>query len=336
MADYTIQVVSGASAGVEVTLRAGGTVLIGRDPSSDLPVNDPKVSRTHARLTNDGREVSLRDLQSSNGTMVNGRPITNATLRQGDTIRVGDSELSLREAGAPAAGQAGDAPPPIPPQPSSSSNQGLIFGVIGAIVLIAVIGGAAFWFMSQDSAPEVACSVGMTIGSGGVCDDMGVAIGVDANGNATVNGNVGGQEIDTAFTSDIDMGNLRVVRQDAPEGTVWRIDSLPSNPVDPATPTPEPTATPLPTATPEPTATPTPEPTPTPAPTVYDDCYVGLVLYPGESCEGDGYTITIDPNSGKPDGPLSIKYSSADGSTWRITDLGQYAPAPPPVPTPSQ
>ena len=74
----------------------------------------------------------------------------------------------------------------------------------------------------------IACKVGMVIGSGGVCDDMGVAIGVNDNDNATINGNVAGQPIDAAFTSDIDIGNLRIVRQGA---VWWRIDSLPSNPI---------------------------------------------------------------------------------------------------------
>ena len=147
MAEYTIQVIKGDSAGVSKTF-SGGDIVIGRDPNSDLPINDPKVSRAHARLTYNGRDVVLHDLQSSNGTMVNGRRVDNAVLSNGDTIAVGDSELTFREAAgssdfggdAGAGVGAGAGTPPPPPPPPSGGMPSWAFGAIGAVVLSIIIG----------------------------------------------------------------------------------------------------------------------------------------------------------------------------------------------------
>ena len=216
MAEYTIQVVTGPSAGVETTF-SGGTVTIGRSPSSDLPINDPKVSRTHARLTDSGREVTLTDLQSSNGTVVNGRSVTSIVLSPGDTIVVGDSEIAFRETdrgagyGPPAdRGAASD---------SSSSMPPWMLGVIGAVALVVII-GAAFWFFTQDSAPAIPCQVGMTIGSGGLCEDIGFTIEVGDTGDTIIKGDVEGVPYETSFPTDIEVGNLRVTRHDGADGPV--------------------------------------------------------------------------------------------------------------------
>lgn len=56
-----------------------GETIIGRDPLCDLPVPDPGISRRHARLTLSGREATLEDLGSKNGTRVDGRRIERST-----------------------------------------------------------------------------------------------------------------------------------------------------------------------------------------------------------------------------------------------------------------
>ncbi|MBQ9058915.1 MAG: FHA domain-containing protein [Atopobiaceae bacterium] len=68
-----------------------GPVIVGRSPSSDVVISEPYVSATHARFTLQGPALVLEDLHSTNGTLVNGRSITQpVTLRDGDEIQVGD------------------------------------------------------------------------------------------------------------------------------------------------------------------------------------------------------------------------------------------------------
>ena len=68
-----------------------GPVIVGRSPSSDVVINEPYVSATHARFTLQGPALVLEDLHSTNGTLVNGRSIVQpVTLRDGDEIQVGD------------------------------------------------------------------------------------------------------------------------------------------------------------------------------------------------------------------------------------------------------
>jgi pSer/pThr/pTyr-binding forkhead associated (FHA) protein len=76
------------------TLSAGGVYLIGRK-GADIVLEDEKVSRKHAEigLYGPGAYV-LRDLASTNGTLINGRRIgEKAKLQHWDLIRVGDTEL---------------------------------------------------------------------------------------------------------------------------------------------------------------------------------------------------------------------------------------------------
>jgi pSer/pThr/pTyr-binding forkhead associated (FHA) protein len=73
----------------------GDTVQLGRDPSITIALNDPDVSRQHAILVANSEGHRLHDLQSTNGTMVNGQKIaTEILLRTGDTILVGSTVLT--------------------------------------------------------------------------------------------------------------------------------------------------------------------------------------------------------------------------------------------------
>ncbi len=71
-------------------------VTLGRALEADVRVNDAKASRLHASIstevdTESGETVfKIRDLSSTNGTLVNGRPVTEATLHHGDKIVIGD------------------------------------------------------------------------------------------------------------------------------------------------------------------------------------------------------------------------------------------------------
>lgn len=89
---------------VTLTLRDGsdrrydlveGSNLIGRGKTVDLRIPDTGVSRQHAEITWDGYDAVLTDLQSTNGTSVNGTPIENWLLADGDVIAVGHSEIEV-------------------------------------------------------------------------------------------------------------------------------------------------------------------------------------------------------------------------------------------------
>ena len=67
-------------------------VTIGRDPGNDLVLDSPIVSRRHAELEVRDDAAVWRDLGSANGTAVNGRVISEQTLRDGDIIRIGDAQ----------------------------------------------------------------------------------------------------------------------------------------------------------------------------------------------------------------------------------------------------
>jgi hypothetical protein len=70
-------------------------LVIGRSSSCELVLADDTVSRRHAELfTEDGRWL-LRDLDSSNGTWLNGRRIVEAEVRPGDVLHLGGYRLRL-------------------------------------------------------------------------------------------------------------------------------------------------------------------------------------------------------------------------------------------------
>lgn len=79
-----------------IPLQARVTVL-GRGSEADLRVADTGVSRLHAEVRLEGQTVTLVDLDSTNGTSVNGRRISSAVLRDGDTVELGATRLVFRE-----------------------------------------------------------------------------------------------------------------------------------------------------------------------------------------------------------------------------------------------
>ncbi len=96
-----LRIITGQLAGHEVSLDDVDAVRIGRDPdSNDLafpPGSELRVSRNHARLERrDGGLWFLTDLDSANGTFVNGRRVNEQELRNGDEIELGPRGPRLR------------------------------------------------------------------------------------------------------------------------------------------------------------------------------------------------------------------------------------------------
>jgi Nif-specific regulatory protein len=84
-------VIAGPSKDLTIPL-PDGEATIGRDPANVVAIIDPSVSRKHCllRRAEDGR-FSIKDLESRNGTLVNGLPVKEQWLRHGDEIATGDS-----------------------------------------------------------------------------------------------------------------------------------------------------------------------------------------------------------------------------------------------------
>ncbi len=71
----------------------GTEMVLGRSSSAEVVLLDDGVSRRHARILQVDGDIVLEDLKSSNGTHVNGEPITTHALRDGDTIRLGSTTI---------------------------------------------------------------------------------------------------------------------------------------------------------------------------------------------------------------------------------------------------
>ncbi|HKB11930.1 MAG TPA: FHA domain-containing protein [Vicinamibacterales bacterium] len=76
-------------------LRPGAIKTVGRAPRADFIVDAALVSRLHCRITAGADELEVVDLESTNGTFVNGKRIQKAVLADGDRLRVGRVELTI-------------------------------------------------------------------------------------------------------------------------------------------------------------------------------------------------------------------------------------------------
>lgn len=95
----SLLVVEGATSR-RLTLPRNGTLLAGRDAEADLQLESPSVSRRHAELFVHEGSLRVMDLESHNGTRVNGELLTGPrTLVSGDLLMLGEVELLYRSAG---------------------------------------------------------------------------------------------------------------------------------------------------------------------------------------------------------------------------------------------
>lgn len=101
-------------------------ITIGRDVANEITINDPEVSRKHARLIMQSGGYLLEDLGSTNGTFVNGQRLTSPhVLRPGDVVMLGENVSLAYESGydpnatvISTAKPAAAPPPPPPSQPA--------------------------------------------------------------------------------------------------------------------------------------------------------------------------------------------------------------------------
>ncbi|MCL4295821.1 MAG: FHA domain-containing protein [Anaerolineae bacterium] len=112
-------ILNDGSNGVKIVPVPPSGLLIGRAPTADLHLDDPRVSRHHARLTWQGDQLFVEDLQTVNGTMLNGQPLNQAAaVRPNDLIGLGPYTLRVEQSLVPVT------PPPQEihayPQPEQS------------------------------------------------------------------------------------------------------------------------------------------------------------------------------------------------------------------------
>ncbi len=86
--------------GAGTTIAVGQLCTIGRDPACDLTLADPFVSTRHARVERRPGGFALRDLQSRNGTFLNGTRIVESILSIGDKVKFGESTYVFSESPA--------------------------------------------------------------------------------------------------------------------------------------------------------------------------------------------------------------------------------------------
>jgi pSer/pThr/pTyr-binding forkhead associated (FHA) protein len=93
--ELLFEIVEGPSAGRQIALT--GPLVLGRDSSADVVLDDGQISRRHARVTPSNGGVLVEDLESTNGTFVNHDEVhAPVELRPGDELLVGVTVLQLR------------------------------------------------------------------------------------------------------------------------------------------------------------------------------------------------------------------------------------------------
>lgn len=113
-------------------------ILIGRDRDCNFICNDTSVSRHHAQIIDYGTSCSVVDLDSTNGTFVNGRKVSSeTTLHSGDSLRVGNVDVPWQQL--------------VQPPQKPKSNKKLLWILISIIAALLVGGGLAIYFIYGNS-----------------------------------------------------------------------------------------------------------------------------------------------------------------------------------------
>lgn len=152
-------------AGTSCELTAERTT-VGRMEDNNFPIAEPSVSSHHCEILRKENEVVVKDLGSTNGTFINGDPVTKDTvLRPGQTLRLGSVEMRLENGAPPAAAkkqldhaspgpagvkmgelaQGSKAPAPAFAKKSDTTGKMFIYGgALLGLIIIGAIGYAIF------------------------------------------------------------------------------------------------------------------------------------------------------------------------------------------------
>ncbi len=92
--DAKLRVVAGPDTG-KIVYVEDPVILIGRDDDCHLILDDPRVSNRHAMIYFASGEFRVKDLDSTNGSLLNGSPLTEFAFQDGDDLRVGKTVVRL-------------------------------------------------------------------------------------------------------------------------------------------------------------------------------------------------------------------------------------------------
>ncbi|MEW6581817.1 MAG: c-type cytochrome [Actinomycetota bacterium] len=166
MEQHLFEVVGGTGAGARIAA-AGAETVIGRDPSCDVVLDDPRVSRRHAVVRIADGAAVIADIGSTGGTWVNGtRTAGPVPLAAGDAVRLGDTELLVvwepQPAAATVAAPAASPPPPAPAADAPPRGRARLVAIPAALLVgvTLVVYGLARARPFEKSAPATPVALG--------------------------------------------------------------------------------------------------------------------------------------------------------------------------------
>jgi ABC transport system ATP-binding/permease protein len=104
---WLLRTAEAADPSLTFRLRPGAIKTMGRAPRGDFIVDAALVSRLHCRLTAGASEIEVVDLDSTNGTFINGQRVTRGSLKDGDTLGVGRVEFIVSRTGGASSDEEG-------------------------------------------------------------------------------------------------------------------------------------------------------------------------------------------------------------------------------------
>ncbi|MCB9868603.1 MAG: FHA domain-containing protein [Planctomycetes bacterium] len=148
MTEYVLEILDGDRAGELIAL-GSQTVTIGRRQGNTVVLHDEKVSGQHASISNEGGQWVLKDLGSTNGTLMEGRRIDEVGLTENDIVQLGRIRVAFKRTGAPTPEAAGGglAVRQVDSALLAKTRKrggGLLWGLVAAVLLL---GGGAAWLL---------------------------------------------------------------------------------------------------------------------------------------------------------------------------------------------
>lgn len=153
MTQYVLEILDGDRAG-EVVPLAQDRVTLGRKPTNTVALKDEKASGTHAEVVLEEGRFVLRDLGSTNGTLLDGKRVQEVALAPGEVFQIGRVRICFRSASAAAAtgtqpGAAGDlALHLVDAARLQRSGRRSALGLLALLVVLAGGGGALYWSLN--------------------------------------------------------------------------------------------------------------------------------------------------------------------------------------------
>jgi len=134
------------------------TAVIGRTDDNDVVLNHRSISRHHAKIVREGDKFQIMDMQSANGVRVNGEEYGKVELRKGDKIDLGHVRLVFVPPGQDIPKEQIDA------MIVDRDQRGTpVVPIILTLVLLAAVGGGAYWFLTQPPKVDVDAEAAKTL-----------------------------------------------------------------------------------------------------------------------------------------------------------------------------